>query len=395
MLVVVEIALSTMLLAGASLFIQSFIRLSGVDPGFRPGAVVAVDRIELPRGTGASRSAAFFDELLDRLRQSPGIVAAGATIGVPLDSRARFFVDDSTFSIAGRPWLPVGRRPSAALHVVSGDYFAAAGIPIKRGRSFDARDRANTAAVVIINETMARLNWPNADPVGQTLTHDLTILPGQSATRQIVGVVGDVRHFSLAGPMEPQMFIPHLQMPWPSMALLLRTSLPAVTIDAVVRDAVHALDAALPVPPARPMEQVVSEAVGPPRFRAWLIGLFAAAALVLATVGLYGTVAFSIQQRTRELALRVALGASPRQMMRLILGSGVKLAVVGTVLGIAAALAVTRGITTMLFAIGPMDPATYVVAPAAVIVVAASACYVPARRIRSIDPLKALSDDGA
>jgi len=393
LLVVIEVALSTVLLTGASLFIQSFVRLTRVDPGFRPAAVFAVDRIELPRRFGASRNAAFFEELLTRLRATPGIEAASATIGVPLDPRARFFVDDSTFSIARRPALPVGQRPTAALHVVAGEYFSAAGIPLKRGRSFDARDRADAAAVVIINETMARRYWLNEDPVGQTLTHDLTILPAQASTRQIVGIVGDVRHFGLAESPEPQMFIPHAQMPWPSMALLLRTSLPAGPLNAAVRDAVHALDAVISVPPARPMNQVISDAVGDPRFRAWLIGLFAAAAMVLAMVGLYGTVAFTIHQRTRELGLRMALGASPNQTMRLVLRSGVMLAGIGTGLGLIGACSATRVLTSMLFGVGPTDSKTFVIAAAAVMAVTTAACYLPARRIRAIEPLRALSDD--
>ena len=393
-LVVVEVALSTVLVASASLLIQSFVRLSRVDAGFQPAAVVAVDRIELPRSRAAlSRSGAFFEQLLARLRDAPGIDAAGATIGLPLDPRARFFVDDSTFAIAGRAPLPVGQRPSAALHVVSGDYFAATGIPLRRGRWFDARDRNDSPGVVILNEAMARRYWPNEDPVGQTLTHDLTILPGQSSTRRIVGIVGDVRHFGLEHPPEPQMFIPHPQMPWPSMALVLRTALPNDRINTIVREAVHALDATLPVPPGRLMEQVVSDAVGQPRFRAWLVGLFAAAALLLAMIGLYGTLAFSVHQRTRELGLRMALGASPQQTMRLILASGLRLAGVGAALGIVGTVAVTRALTTVLFGVGPTDPATFVVAPLSVIIVAAIACYLPARRIRRIDPLAALNDD--
>jgi len=367
-----------------------------VETGFRPAAVVTVDRIELPRSRSAlSRSGAFFDQLLARLRDAPGIEAVGATIGLPLDPRARFFVDDSTFSIARRPLLPVGQRSSAALHVVSGDYFAAAGIPLKRGRWFDARDRSGAPGVVVINETMARVYWPNEDPLGQTLTHDLTILPGQPAIRQIVGIVGDVRHFGLDRSPEPQMFIPHLQMPWPSMALVIRTSLPNDRINTVVRDAVHALDATVPVPPPRPMEQVVSEAVGQPRFRAWLVGLFASAALLLAMVGLYGTIAFSVHQRTRELGLRMALGASPEQTTRLVLASGLKLAGVGAALGVAGAAAVTRVLATMLFGVGPTDPTTLVMAPLSVIIVAGVACYLPARRVRRIEPLKALTDDAA
>lgn len=390
--VVVEVALSTLLLAGASLLIQSFVRLGHVDTGLRPAAVVSVDRIELPR-SALPRSGAFFDQLLGRLRDTPGIDAAAATIGLPLDPRARFFVDDTTFSIARRPPVPVGQRPSAALHVVSGEYFSAAGIPLKRGRTFEARDRSDAPGVVVINEAMAKRFWPNEDPLGHTLTHDLTILPGQSATRQVVGIVGDVRHFGFESPSEPQMFIPHLQMPWPSMALILRTSLPLDRVDAIVRDAVHGLDATLPVPPARPFERVMSDALGQPRLRAWVVGLFAGAALLLAMVGLYGTIAFAIQQRTRELGLRMALGASPRQTMQLMLASGLKLAGVGAACGLVCAAAGTRVLATMLFGVGPSDPTTFVLAPLSVVIVAGVACYIPVRRIRRMEPLKALNDD--
>jgi putative ABC transport system permease protein len=391
-MVVVEVALSTMLLVGGSLLGQSFVRLSRVDTGLRTAAAVAVDRIELPP-RAQSRSGAFFDQLLARLRDAPGIDAAGATIGVPLDPRGRFFVDDSTFSIARRPPAPVGQRPSAALHVVSGDYFGAAGIPLRRGRAFGPRDRSDSPAVVVINEAMATRDWPNEDPIGQMLTHDLTILPGQPATRQIVGIVGNVRHFGLEHPSEPQMFIPHLQMPWTSMALVLRTSLPLDRINTIVRDAVHGLDATLPVPPARPLAQVRSDALAQPRFRASLVGLFAGAALMLAMVGLYGTIAFTVHQRTRELGLRMALGASPQQTMRLVLSSGLKLAGAGAAIGLAAAVASTRVLATMLFGVGPTDPTTLFVAPLGVVVVAGIACYLPVRRIRRIEAWRALNDE--
>ena len=391
-LVVVEVALSTMLLVGGSLLIQSFVRLSRVDTGLRPAAAVAVDRIELP-ARAQPRSGAFFDQLLARLRDAPGIDAAGATIGVPLDPRGRFFVDDSTFSIARRPLAPVGQRPAAALHVVSGDYFAAAGIPVKRGRTFDARDRHDASGVVVINEAMARRYWPSEEPIGQTLTHDLTILPDQIATRQVVGIVGNVRHFGLEQPSEPQMFIPHLQMPWPSMALVLRTALPVERVNSIVSDAVHGLDATLPVPPARRMDQVMSDALGQPRFRAWLVGLFAGAAWLLAMVGLYGTVAFMVHQRTRELGLRMALGASPQQTMSLVLSFGLKLAGAGAALGLISAVAATRLLATMLFGVGPTDPATFIAAPLSIVVVAGVACYLPVRRIRRIEAWKALNDD--
>jgi putative ABC transport system permease protein len=395
-LIVVEVALSTMLTAGAGLLIQSFVRLSRVDTGFRTKAVLTVDRVELPRSrAGVSRSAPFFDELIARLRATPGIDAAGATIGLPLDPRARFFVDDSTFSIARRALLPVGQRPTAALHVVAGDYFAAAAIPLERGRWFDARDRGESPAVVVINEAMARRYWPNEDPIGQTLTHDLTILAGQHATRRIVGIVGDVRHFGLERQPEPQMFIPHLQMPWPSMALVLRTSLPLTRVNAIVREEVHALDASVPVPSALPLDRIVADAIGQPRFRSWVVGLFASAALLLAMVGLYGTIAFSVHQRRRELALRLALGASPTQAIGIVMGSGLRLAGAGALVGAVGAVVAARFLRAMLFGVGPADPATLAVVPAAILIVAGVACYLPARRILRIEPLRALTDDGA
>jgi hypothetical protein len=256
----------------------------------------------------------------------------------------------------------------------------------------DARDRAGAPAVVLINEAMARRYWPNDDPIGRTLIHDLTILPGQSNTRQIVGIVGDVRHFGLEQSPEPQMFIPHLQMPWPSMALVLRTSLPRDRFNAVVGDTVHALDPAIPVPPARRLEQIVSDAIGQPRFRAWPVGLFAGAALLLAMVGLYGTIAFSVQQRTRELGLRMVLGASPQRTTRLVVADGLELATLGAALGIVGAIALTRLLAAMLFGVGVTDPTTLGTAAVGVIAVAAAACYLPARRIRKIEPLRALTD---
>jgi putative ABC transport system permease protein len=393
-LVFVEVALSTLLIAGAGLLIQSFVRLSRVDPGFRTDAVLTIDRVELPRSrTALAGSGAFFEQLIARVARTPGIDAAGASLGLPLDARARFFVDDSTFSIARRPLLPVGQRPTAALHVVAGDYFRALAVPLKRGRWFDARDRSDAPGVVIINEAMARRYWPDEDPIGQTLTHDLTILPGQNAIRRVVGIVGDVRHFGLGQPSEPQMFIPHLQMPWPSMALVLGTSLPGDRVTAIVREAVQALDASVPVPPAMPLERIVADAVGEPRFRAWLVGLFAGAALLLAMVGLYGTMAFSVHQRTRELGLRLALGASPHQAMGLVMRTGLTLAVLGAIAGTAGAAIAARFMRGILFGAGAADLGALAIAPAFIVIVAAVACYVPARRILRIQPLTALADN--
>ncbi len=391
-LVMGQMAVSVVLLIASGLLIQSFVRLGHVSPGFRSSALLTLDRIELSRSRAAAGAGgAFFEELLSRIQQIPGIQSAGATLGLPLDPRARFFVDDSTFSIEGQAMLPVGERPAAPLHVVSPDYFATVGVPLKRGRWFDARDRSGAPGVVIINQAMAERYWKGADPIGRYLTHDLAIMPGQAATRQIVGVVGDVRHFGLDRVSEPQMFVPHLQMPWPSMALVVRTELPPEQVSASLRDAVWSMDRTIPVPPIRPMDQVVSETLGQPRFRSWLLGIFAGAALILAMVGLYGSMAYSVQQRMRELGLRLALGATPQQASRMVMASGLRLVAAGMVLGLVGATLATRVLSSMLFGVGTTDITTFVAVPLILIVVAGAACYIPARRVRHIEPMKALN----
>jgi putative ABC transport system permease protein len=393
-LVVAQIALSMMLLAGAALLIQTFARVQRVDVGFRTSSVLVVDRIELPRGrSSGAASMAFFEGLLDRLRAIPGVESAGLTLGLPLDPRARFFIDESTFSIDGIPQLPQAQRPTAPVHVVSPDYFATIGVPLEQGRWFTERDRAAAPGVVIINEALARRFFPDQNPVGRRLTHDLSIVPGQPNTREIVGVVGDVRHFGLEQRAEPQMFLPHAQMPWPSMAIVIRTPLDAARVGAAVREAVWSADATIPVPPLRPMEDAFADAVGQPRFRAWLLGLFAATAILLAMTGLYGTMTYAIQQRTREIGLRIALGATPRQATALLLRNGLTLAVTGTILGLAGSAGVARALSGMLFGVGVNDPVTFIAVPALLIAVASVACYLPARQARRLDPIAAINAD--
>jgi len=391
-LTVAEIALSLMLLVGAMLLIQSFARIQRVDVGFRPASVLTVERIELPRSrASAEASAAFFDGFVRRLDAIPGVESAAVTLGLPLDPRARFFVDESTFSIAGEMPLPPAQRPTASIQVVSPEYFSTIGVPLTRGRLFSARDRASAPGVIIINDSMARRFWPNQDPIGRRITHDLSIVPGQPTTREIVGVVGDVRHFGLEQPSEPQMFVPHAQMPWPSMAVVIRTPLDATHIGAAVRQAVWSVDDTIPIPPLHPMDQMLSAAVGQPRFRAWLLGLFAATAIALAMTGLYGTMAFAAQQRTREIGLRIALGATPKQATELLVRSGLTLTAIGTVLGLLGSVAMARALSSLLFGIGAADPATFAGVTAVLVAVAWLACYLPARRAQRLDPIRAIN----
>jgi putative ABC transport system permease protein len=391
-LVVGEIALSLMLLIGATLLIQSFARIQRVDVGFRSAAVLTVDRIELPPGrAAAASSAAFFESLVRALRTVPGVESAAVTLGLPLDPRARFFVDESTFSIPGQPPVPAAERPAAPLHVVSSDYFAVIGVPLRAGRYFTEHDGADAPGVVIINETMARRFWPNDNPIGRRIAHDLSIVPRQQTVRAIVGVVGDVRHFAVERAAEPQMFVPHAQMPWPSMAVVLRSRLDAQALTREVRQTVWSVDGTLPVPPLRGLDDLFAGAVGQPRFRAWLLGLFGAMAVLLAMTGLYGTMAYSAQQHTREIGLRMALGATPQQATARLLRNGLTIAALGMMLGLAGSFAVARALSTMLFGVGTSDPATFIAAPALLVLLAALACYLPMRQARRLDPLKAIN----
>lgn len=393
-LTVAEIALSLMLLVGAMLLIQSFARVQRVDAGFRASSLLTVERIELPRSrASAAASAVFFDGFLGKLREIPGVESVAVTLGLPLDPRARFFVDESTFSIAGEAPLPPAQRPAAAIHVVSPGYFATIGVPLRQGRAFSERDHAGSPGVVIVNQAMARRYWPDQNPIGRRITHDLSIVPGQQTTREIVGVVGDIRHFGLEQPSEPQMFVPHAQMPWPSMAVVIRTPLDAARVGAAVRQAVWSVDDTIPVPPLRPMAEAFADAVGQPRFRAWLLGLFAATAILLAMTGLYGTMAYAVQMRTREIGLRIALGATPQQATSPLLRNGLTLTMLGIAIGLAGSVGVSRALSSMLFGIGAADPATFIGVPALLAGVAWLACYLPARHARHLDPIRAINSD--
>lgn len=393
-LMVAEIALSLMLVVAAALLIQSFEHLVRVDTGFRASAVLTVERIELPRSrASAAASANFFAGFVQRVREIPGVESAAVTLGLPLDPRARFFVDETTFTIADDAPAATTQRPSAPIQVVGPDYFAAIGVPLLRGRAFTERDRADAPAVVIINDAMARRYWPNGNPIGRRLSHDLSIVPGQQTTREIVGVVGDMRHFGLEHAPDPQMYVPHAQMPWPSMAVVIRTPLDPAHLGTAVRQAVWSVDSTIPVPPLRQMEDAYAGAIGQPRFRAWLIGLFAGTALILAMTGLYGTIAYGVQLQTREIGLRIALGATPLQSTSRLLRSGLQVTATGIAIGLAGAVVAARALSSLLFGVSAIDPAVFVGVPAALTVVAALACYLPTRRAIRLDPIRAINSE--
>ena len=390
-LVVFEMALASTLLVSAMLLLKSFRALESVDRGFRSENVYFAS-VELPftRYREGHRRARFFDDLQARLRETPGVERASISLGLPLDPNAEFFVTRSPYSVEGRPESEAGRKPEAALHVVGPGFFETLGVAIERGRGFDARDDRDGAPVVIVNESFARAAWPGEDPLGKEIHHDLILLPEDADRRRVVGVVSDFRYYALEREPEPQMYVPHGQSPWPSMHLLIRASSDPASLHAEVREILRRLDADVPLAPLAAIAGVSERAVAAPRLRARLLTGFAAAAALLAAIGLYGVVSFSVAARTREIGLRVALGARRKEVVTLIVGQALKLALAGAGLGVLGAALSTRWISSLLFGVGPFDPWSYASMAGTLLLVAVLASYLPARRALAVDPTTAL-----
>jgi putative ABC transport system permease protein len=400
-LVVVEVALAVVLLVGGGLMLESLVRLLRVDPGFEPHHVLRLD-LGLPemKYREPQQQIAFYDELIDRLRALPGVESVGATTRTPLNPGD----DWSAFAIEGRPDPEPGQQQQAATRAVSNDYFATMKIPLRHGRFFsnsDARialplmrwfeqqpypehfNEPQPAPAAIINETMARLYWPNEDPVGRRLK----IISSPWIT--VVGVVGDVRHTGLNVPANPEIYLSVLQEPQSALAVMVRTTADPLQLAAIARAQVSAIDKDQPLT-ITTMDQIFSDSVAGQRFNTLLLVIFAMVALLLAMIGVFGVIHYSVAQRTHELGIRIALGAQRRDVFKLVLGQGLGLVAIGVVIGSAAALALTRLIAGLLFGVSPNDATTFVLVSATVIVVALLACYLPARRATRVDPLVAL-----
>ena len=381
-LVVAEVALTLVLLVGAGLLLKSFGQLLAVDPGLDPRGVMTLD-LTLPRAKyeEPQRVAAFYERLLQEASAVPGVESAGAVSILPLAGN-----DSSNFvQIEGREPLPPGQALRAGRRNVSLDYFRALSIPVKRGRAFTQADAEGAPPVLVINEALARAFFPGEDPVGKRVrTGD------RSPWVEVVGVVGDVRHRGLDVDTRPEMFFPHLQTPSRQMTLVVRTSGDPEALAGPLRERVRAIDRDQPVGNVRTMEGWLSESVASRRFSATVLGIFAAVAAGLAALGLYGVVSYSVAQRTHEIGLRVALGARPRDVLRLVIGQGMLLTLIGTAVGVAAALALTRLMSSLLFGVAATDATVFVTVPLLLAGVALLACYFPARRATKVDPMVAL-----
>jgi putative ABC transport system permease protein len=384
-LVVAEVALSLVLLVGAGLLMQSFTRLLKVDPGFRPEHVLTADVVARSNSyPKPEQRAAFFQQVLQRIAQLPGVEAAGAVSPLPLGGNFEAF----SFTIEGHPPAPRGEEPSADFRITSADYFRAMSIPVQRGRAFSERDNASAPPVVIVNETFARHFFAGEDPLGRRM---VVGTGAEDRPREIVGVVGDVRHAGLDAETTPEMYVPYLQESAGRLTIVTRARAgDAGAIAASVRQSVREVDKDQPVYNVRPMTQLLADSVARRRFNMLLLGLFAAVALLLAALGLYGVMAYSVTRRTHELGIRIALGAQTRDVLRLVVRQGMALVAVGLVIGVCAALVVTRLIRTLLFGVSNVDPLTYAGVALLLLVVTLVACLVPARRATKVDPMVAL-----
>ncbi len=390
-LVVGQIALAMMLLAGAGLLIRSFMRLRSVYPGFPPESALTF-RISLPESAyaGDPACAAFFDELLTRLGSLPGVRAAGAVTGLPLNG-TRF---NLSFEIKGRPPLPPAQQPSMEVRIASPDYFKTIGIPLVRGRGFARDDTAQSGQVVLISEAAARRYFPGEEPLGQWITLGLGRGPGKPrAGGQVVGIVGDVKERGLAEENPPEIYVPHAQYSAHTLDVLLRTAVSPLSLLPSVERVVQELDPELPVARPLTLDTIVARSISEPRFYMVLLGAFAATALFLAALGIFGVMSYAVVQRSRDIGIRVALGADPAHIRRTVLGQALLLAVLGVGAGIGGALALSRAIASLLFNLSPTDPATLGGVAALLASVALLASYLPARRATRVDPLVAVRSE--
>jgi len=390
LLVIAEVAVSLILLIGAGLLINSFLRLRNVDPGFRADNLLTM-QVVLPelKYPDQARRSAFYTELISRIEALPGVNSAAVTNWIPLVRQG----DSIGFSIEGRPDPAPGQgqRPSVVTRVVSPHYFQTMGIGLLQGRGFVEQDRVDAPAVAVINETMARRFWPDQDPLGKRITPAAAASADPDDWITIVGVAKDVRQFELVADPKPQMYLSYQQVEFfAPRNLVVSTAVDPLGLAATVRKTVWEIDKDQPVSNIRTMEEVLSESIARQRFSMLLLGIFAGVALVLAAVGIYGVMSYSVAQRTHEIGIRMALGARRSDVLKLTVGGGLKLVLAGVAIGLAAAFILTRVMSSLLFGVSATDPTTFIIISLVLIAVAVLASYIPARRATRIDPMVAL-----
>jgi putative ABC transport system permease protein len=386
-LVVSEVALAVVLLVSAGLLIRSFQLLRHVDTGFTTENALTMRMVlPFPKYAQAEARRAFYDETLQKIEALPGVESAGMITFLPLSFNGMNF----SFAVEGQPSASDIKLPFALFRVVSPDYFRAMGIPLRRGRFFDSRDSADAQPAVLVNRRLAEQYWPGEDAIGKRIK--IGPVDSPNAWLTVVGVVSDTRQTGLYE-QKLEFYVPYAQERRSFMAprdLVVRTKSDPALIAAAVRRAVWSVDKDQPVSNVRTLDQVFSAAISQERFQALMLGLFAALALLLACVGLYGVISYAVVLRTHEIGVRMALGAQPVDVLRLVIRQGMTLTLAGLIVGIVAGTFVTRVLTDMLFGVTPRDPLTFAGVPVLLLLVALLACYIPARRATRIDPLSAL-----
>jgi putative ABC transport system permease protein len=387
LLVVSEVALAVVLLVGAGLLIRSFQRLRQVDIGFTTENRLTMKMVlPMPKYVKSEARRAFYDQMLQRVEALPGVEAAGMITVLPLSFNGMNF----SFSVEGRSSPSDIQLPFALYRVVSPGYFRAMGIALQRGRLLDTHDSPDSQPVILINQRLAEQYWPNEDPMGKRLKIGPVDSPNQWLT--VVGIVNNVRQTGLYE-QKHEIYVPYAQERRVFMAprdLVVSTKGDVASVVGAVRQAVWAVDKDQPISNVRTMDQVVAAAISKERFQSLLLGLFAALALLLACVGLYGVISYAVVQRTHEIGVRMALGAKPVDVLSLVIRQGMGLTIIGLIIGVAVGSVVTRVLSDMLYGVSARDPLTFVGAPMLLLAVALLACYIPARRATRIDPLTAL-----
>ncbi len=386
-LVIFEVALALVVLVGAGLVVKSFRKLQTSDPGFRPKGLLSASLL-LPRGRYGppERSREFYRELLPRLAGLPGVRAASAVSSLPLGSI------QSLTNVAPREAGALRDAEASTVNrlVVDPGYFQTMGIALRRGRAFTGADDERAAGVAIVDEGLVRRLWPRRDAIGRRLTVEGEAFPGAKEGRVVVGVVGTVHQQGLAVPSPDQLYVPHAQFPLTFMALVLRADAEPAALARSVRGAVASLDRDLPIADVRTMETVLADSLSRSRLNALLFGIFALVALVLASVGVYGVMAYSVAQRTHEIGIRMSLGARPKDVLRLVVRQGMRLTLTGLAVGLVASLAATRAIGSLLYGVSATDALTFAEVLLLLAALAWLASFVPARKATRIDPMLAM-----
>jgi putative ABC transport system permease protein len=382
-LVVAEVALAVVVLIGAGLLMRSFLSLRTADPGFRADGLLTF-RIPLQgsRYAAPERRIALFAQMAERISSLPGVRSVGAVNSLPLTGLGV----GATFAVEGRPAPAPELRPMALLRTVTPDYFRTMKIPLLAGRELHAGDMSQSGPVVVVNRTLARRFWPDGNPIGGRLIIDLA----NKVTPEIVGVVGDVRPDRLEGEEWPTIYNPYPQAPAPAMEMVVRTTGPPLSLASAAQHEVHRLDPDQPVARVRTMDAVVDEAIAGARFHAVLLTVFAEIAFLLAAVGIYGVMAYDVSERTREIGIRMAMGAQGRDVLQLVLGHAARLAACGIALGLAIAFALTRLMATMLYGVKATDAYTFAGISLLLGAVALASSYLPSRRAMQVDAVTAL-----